>query len=202
MFCCLLALLLCFFRVTLVHHLSRKYEKMLICKNISGNLFFIFFLLSLINIPTVVYSKMYLWKNEKGVFNASEEKPGWWPRKPNCIVWVPDKRRKVVDLVKTNEKLKTCELDTKAKKEKVEKIVKKKNDEDPAPKKEIIEPTDREKRIYCAYRKGLMRFLDASKPEKVSAYHVSKKNGISEEELSKILSKVVDYKGGDYKCAY
>ncbi|MCI5137037.1 MAG: hypothetical protein D3922_01170 [Candidatus Electrothrix sp. AR1] len=172
---------------------------MLVCKTISGSLLFIFFLLSLINIPTVVYSKMYLWKNEKGVFNASEEKPGWWPRKSNCIAWVPDKRRKVVDLVKTNEKMATCELDTK---EKNKKIVKKKNDEDPAPKKEIIEPTDKEERIYCAYRKGLMRFLDAPNTEKVSAYHVSKKFGISEEELSKILSKVVDYKGGEYKCAY
>ncbi|MCI5125159.1 MAG: hypothetical protein D3925_11960 [Candidatus Electrothrix sp. AR5] len=175
---------------------------MLFCKNISGNLFFIFFLLSLINIPTIVYSKMYLWKDEKGVFNASEEKPGWWPREQDCIAWVPDKRRKVVDLVKTRDNMTTCELDIKEKKEQVKKIVKKKIDEGPAPKKEIMEPTDKEERIYCAYRKGLMQFLDASDPEKVSTYHVSKKFGIPEEELNGIFSKVMDYKGGDYKCVY
>ncbi|MCI5166438.1 MAG: hypothetical protein D3903_10140 [Candidatus Electrothrix sp. GM3_4] len=56
----------------------------------------------------------------------------------------------------------TCELDTKEKKEKGKNVVKKKIYEDPAPKKEIIEPTDREERIYCAYRKGLMQFLDVS----------------------------------------
>ncbi|MCI5166437.1 MAG: hypothetical protein D3903_10135 [Candidatus Electrothrix sp. GM3_4] len=54
-------------------------KKILGCKNISGNLLFLFFLLSWINIPTSVYSKMYLWKDKNGVFNASEEMPGGGP---------------------------------------------------------------------------------------------------------------------------
>lgn len=176
---------------------------MLGCKNISGSFLFLFVLLHLINIPNIVYSKMYLWKDETGVFNASEEMPGWWPQKSDCTVWVSGRKNKVVDLVKTNENMTTCELNTKEKKEKVGKSVKKSmNHESSAPQKKLIEPTDREERIYCAYRKGLMRFLDVSNTEEVSAYHVSKQFGISKEEVSEINSKVLEYRGGDYQCAY
>ncbi|MGB5685192.1 MAG: hypothetical protein WBM35_05240 [Candidatus Electrothrix sp.] len=175
---------------------------MLLCKNFLGNLLFFIFLSSLIAVPALVHSKMYLWKDEKGIFNASEEKPGWWPSELQCIVWVPDKKRKVVDLVKTNENMTTCELDEKEAKKKVERVVGKKTGDEAVPKKESIEPTDREERIYCAYRKGLIQFLAAPNVEKVSAHHVGKKFGVSKEELSEILSKVVAYKGGDYKCTY
>ncbi|WPD25030.1 MAG: hypothetical protein SD837_10795 [Candidatus Electrothrix scaldis] len=53
---------------------------------------------------------MYLWKDENGVFNASEEIPGWWPPKTNCIAWVPGKENKVADFVKTTQKLALCLL--------------------------------------------------------------------------------------------
>ena len=175
---------------------------MLLCKNFSGNILLFIFLASLIAVPVPVHSKMYLWKDERGIFNASEEKPGWWPREPKCIIWVPDKKRKVVDLVKTNENITTCELDEKEAKKKVKSVVGKKTGDESVSKKESIKPTDREERIYCAYRKGLMQFLTAPNVEKVSAHHVGKKFGLSKEKLSKILSKVVAYRGGDYKCTY
>ena len=175
---------------------------MLLCKKFSGNILFFIFLSSLIAVPVPVHSKMYLWKDERGIFNASEEKPGWWPRESKCIVWVPGKKRKVIDFVKTKENMATCGLDEKEEKKKVERVVRKKIDNEPVRKKEIIAPTDKEVRIYCAYRKNLLRFLDVSKTEELSARDVRKRFEISEEELTEINSKVVDYKGGDYKCAY
>jgi hypothetical protein len=175
---------------------------MVLCKYFSGNILFFIFLSSLITVPAPVHSKMYLWKDEKGGFNASEEKPGWWPRESNCIAWVPGRKNKVVDLVETNKKITICELDTKEKKKEVKRIVRKKVDEEPVRKKEIIEPTDKEIRIYCAYRKDLLRFLDVAKPEELSVRDVMKRFEISEEEFNEINSKVVDYKGGDYRCAF
>lgn len=175
---------------------------MVLCKKFSGNILSFIFLSSLLTAPTPVYSKMYLWKDEKGIFNAAEEKPEWWPRKRNCIAWVPGRKNKVVDLVETNKKMTTCELDIKEKKEKVKKIVQKKTDEESVSKKEIIAPTDREVSIYCAYRKDLLRFLDVSKTEELSARDIVKRFEISEEELEKINSKVVDYEGGNYQCTY
>ena len=82
------------------------------------------------------------------------------------------------------------------------KLIKKKIEGDPERTKEIIEPTDKEVRIYCAYRKTLMKFLDVPNTEELSAQHVSEKFEIDENELQAILSKVVDFKGGDYKCTY
>ncbi|MCW5209049.1 hypothetical protein VU10_02385 [Desulfobulbus sp. US1] len=61
-------------------------------------------LFNIINGPPSACSKMYLWKDEKGSFNASEEKPKWWPVKTNCIAWVPGKKNKVIDFVLTQKK--------------------------------------------------------------------------------------------------
>lgn len=145
---------------------------------------------------------MYLWKDEKGSFNASEEKPGWWPVKTNCIAWVPGKKNKVIDFVLTQKKMKTCKLDIKEEKKEEKKLIKKKIEVDPEITKEIIEPTDKEVRIYCAYRKALLRYLDVPNTEELTSGYVSEKFEVSKDELQAILSKVVDFKGGDYKCTY
>jgi hypothetical protein len=173
----------------------------------AGELFFgkvlcVIVLLSALTWPHSGYSKMYLWKDEQGVFNASEEKPGWWPLKPNCIGWVPGKENKVLDFNLTQKKLAICTLEVDEEKEDHKKIIKRKIEEEPEPVKEIIEPTDKEVRIYCAYRKNLMRFLDVPNSEEAAAEHVSEEYGITVDELQAINTKVVDFKGGDYKCVY
>ena len=159
-------------------------------------------LLSALAWPYSGYSKMYLWKDEQGVFNASEERPGWWPLQTNCIGWVPGKTNKVLDFNLTQKKAAICDLEVDKKKEDDKKVVKRKIAEEPEPVKEVIEPTDKEVRIYCAYRKSLMRFLDSPNTEEAAAKHISKEYEISEEELQTINTKVVDFKGGDYKCVY
>jgi len=156
------------------------------------------FLFNIINGPPLAYAKMYLWKDEKGSFNASEEKPGWWPAKTNCIAWDPGKKNKVIDFALTQKKMKTCEVDIKEEK----KIIKKKRAVEPELTKKIIEQTDREIRIYCAYRKTLMQFLNAPNTEELSVQHISEQFEINENEVQTITSKVVDFKGGDYKCTY
>ena len=146
-------------------------------------------------------SKMYLWKDENGVFNASEEVPNWWPPKSNCIAWVPGKENKVADFVKTTKEAASCLLPDNTK-EKVEKQAPKKTNEEHVVEKEIPEPTEKEIRIYCTYQKSLLQFIDNQNTEEAAAESISKKFEISKEELSEIHSKVVDYKGGEYKCTY
>lgn len=162
----------------------------------------IFFFLSIVIFPSFVHSKMYLWKDEQGVFNASEQKPSWWPKQKNCIAWVPGRKKKVVDFRMTQKKLKTCDIEIKDEEKEKKNIVKRKIEEEPEPVKEIIEPTDREVRIYCAYRKALMNFLDIPNTEEASAEYVGKKYDVTADEIEIINSKVVDFKGGDYKCTY
>ncbi|WP_339133502.1 MAG: hypothetical protein WGN25_12965 [Candidatus Electrothrix sp. GW3-4] len=167
-----------------------------------GKVLCVIILLSAFAIPCSVYSKMYLWKDEQGVFNASEARPGWWPVQSNCIAWVPGKENKVVDFVLTQKKATICELEVEEEKKDEGKIIKKKIAVEPEPVKEVIEPTDEEVRIYCAYRKSLMRFLDVPNTEEAAAEHVSEEYGITGGELQAINTKVVDFKGGDYKCVY
>ncbi|XOF33751.1 MAG: hypothetical protein ACL93V_00150 [Candidatus Electrothrix sp. YB6] len=160
-----------------------------------------FVLLSFVTVNDYAYGEMYLWQDQNGVFNASEERPDWWPEKPSCIEWIPG-RRKVADFVETSRKSLTCNLNTEKKEEKIAKTTKKKVGKQSVPEQKVIEPTDKEIRIYCTYQKGLMKFVYAQNTEKLSADYVEKKFGVPEQELYVINSKVLDYKGGNYKCVY
>ena len=157
--------------------------------------------LSIVTANDYAYGKMYLWQDENGVFNASEERPDWWPEKSSCIEWIPG-RRKIADFVETSRKSLTCNLDTEKKKEKIAKKTKKKVGKQSAPEQEVAEPTDKEIRIYCTYKKGLMKFVHAQNTEELTIDYVKEKFGVPEQELYAINSKVLDYKGGSYKCLY
>jgi hypothetical protein len=166
-----------------------------------ANIILLISIFNIIDTTRYAQSKMYLWKDENGVFNASEEIPGWWPPKTNCIAWVPGKENKVADFVKTTQKSALCLLPDNTK-EKVKKQAQKETKEEQIVEKEIPEPTDKEIRIYCTYQKSLLQFLDRQNTEEAAAEYISKKFEISKEDLLEIHSKVVDYKGGDYKCTY
>jgi hypothetical protein len=142
---------------------------------------------------------MYLWKNEQGVFNASEQRPEWWPRAASCIVWIPGKR-KVADLVKTKEKKTTCEQEIQ--KKRATKNLLRGNREVYSPPKPPAEPSETEMRIYCTYRKSLLKFIDSNDPEDLAADYVCLRFKVSRDEFKTIYSKVLEYKGGEQDCFY
>ncbi len=144
-----------------------------------------------------VQAKMYLWQDEQGGFNASQQRPAWWPRTEMCIVWVPGKR-KVADLVKTQERKATCELELQEKR--AGKKVLRGNREVFSPQKQRAEPSEKEMRIYCTYRKSLLKFIDANDPEELAADYVCLLFKVSRDELAAIYSKVLEYKGSEQDC--
>lgn len=163
------------------------------------NVFLVFFMSYSMITSDYVYAKMYLWKDEQGIFNASEQRPVWWPRAESCIVWVPGKR-KVADLVKTQENKITCEMEIKEKRTEKEifsggrKVV--------SPQKQLVEPSETEMRIYCTYRKSLLKFIDTNDPEDLAADYVCLQFKVSKEEFATIYSKVLEYKGSEQDCFY
>ncbi|MCI5148428.1 MAG: hypothetical protein D3916_03365 [Candidatus Electrothrix sp. MAN1_4] len=166
---------------------------------LQANVFLVVFLSYTMIATGYVYAKLYLWKDEQEIFNASQQKPDWWPRAASCIVWVPGKR-KVADLVKTKEKTITCELEIR--KKRAEKNGVRGNREVFTPRKKLVEPSDREMRIYCTYRKSLLKFIDAHDPEDLAADYVCLRFQVSKDEFATIYSKVLEYKGSEQDCFY
>ncbi|MCI5223676.1 MAG: hypothetical protein D3924_13650 [Candidatus Electrothrix sp. AR4] len=156
--------------------------------------------------PVSAYSKMFMWKNLKGTYTIEEEKPAWWPSDKDCIVWVSGKKNKVADEVKTKEASEGCKKTEDVKKDALQEgwaPVEEENNEEVAPQEnDVIKPTDREIRIFCASQEDRLRFIHVTNPEELSNKKICKKFNISEGELNDIYSKVTDYTKGISPCSF
>ena len=182
---------------------ERMYKKQNI-KNycFQRSIFLVVVLLNLITISGYVHAKMYLWKDEQGIFNASEDKPAWWPRDSDCIIWVPG-RRKVADLSKTKANMPKCKLEIE--KKRAAKMPRRREyttSTDDDAEKEVVKPTKREIQIYCMYKRKFMEFLTDQDPDELAARSVCKRFKISKDEFAVIYSKMLQYQGGEYNCLY
>ncbi|MCW5211320.1 hypothetical protein VU04_00205 [Desulfobulbus sp. TB] len=180
--------------------MNKKQNSRIYC--FQRSIFLVVVLLNLITTSGYVHARMYFWKDEQGIFNASEENPEWWPRDSDCIVWVPG-RRKVADLSKTKENMPKCKLEAEKKKAaKAAKMVRRTGYTKPAVEKEVVKPTEREIQIYCMYKKKFMQFLTDQDPDELAARSVCKRFKISKDEFTVIYSKMLKYKEGEYNCFY